>query len=101
MILDFSGEVIEWRGPAPLVFASVPADLSSDIMAISPHVSYGWGCIPVVAQIGDTKYKTSLFPKNGVYMVPVKLMVQRAECVAVGDHVTVRLEIFSGFESPS
>ena len=101
MILVFDGEAIEWRGPAPFVFVPVPPDLSADIRAISANVTYGWGCIPVVAQIGDTEYSTSLFPKNGVYLVPVKVMVQQAENVQVGDRVKVRLEIVSGSKMTS
>ena len=95
MILEFSGEAIWWRGPAPFVFVTIPEKLSADIKAISAQVTYGWGCIPVRAQIGNTEYKTSLFPKDGVYLVPVKVAVQKAEGVQVGDHVALRIEIGS------
>ena len=47
--------------------------------------------IPVTAQVGETEWKTSLFPKEGRYIVPVRLAVQRAEGLALGDMVTVRL----------
>jgi len=96
MILEFEGVAIEWRGPAPFVFVPVPPDLSSDIKAISNHVTYGWGVIPAVVQIGKTEYKTSLFPKNDLYLVPVKVIVQRGEGVKVGDVVAIRLEVVSG-----
>jgi hypothetical protein len=96
MILEFGGEAIEWRGPAPFVFVPVPEDLSAEIKAISNRVTYGWGVIPVIAQIGETEYKTSLFPRKGVYLVPVKVVVQKAEDVKVGDQVQVRLEVVSG-----
>ena len=96
MILEFDGQAIWWRGPAPFVFVPVPPDLSAEIKAISPHVTYGWGCIPVRVRIGDTEYSTSLFPKDGVYLVPVKTLVQRAEEVDVGADVRVSIEIGSG-----
>ncbi len=96
MILEFGGEAVEWRGPAPFVFIPVPPDLSAEIKAISNLVTYGWGCIPVLAKIGETEYKTSLFPKNGIYLVPVKVMVQKAENVKVGDLVGIQIEIVSG-----
>ena len=95
MILTFSGEAIWWRGPAPFVFVPVPPDLSAEIKAVSSEVSYGWGCIPVVAQIGKTEFTTSLFPKDGAYLVPVKTAVQKAENVSVGDVVNLRLELVS------
>jgi hypothetical protein len=71
----------------------IPPDLSADIKAISSQVTYGWGCIPVTAQIGTTRFTTSLFPKDGLYLVPVKVLAQRAEGVQVGDTVDVRVEI--------
>jgi hypothetical protein len=49
--------------------------------------------IPVRAQIGATGWKTSLFPKDGRYIVPVKVSVRIAEGLATGDTVTVRLTI--------
>ena len=93
MVLEFVEEAIWWRGPAPWVFVPVPPDLSAEIKAISARVTYGWGVIPVKVRVGDTEYSTSLFPKDGVYLVPVKTVVQKAENVKVGDAVTVRVEI--------
>ncbi|QYK54322.1 MAG: DUF1905 domain-containing protein [Fimbriimonadaceae bacterium] len=93
MILEFEGEAIEWRGPAPFVFVPVPEELCADIKSISAQVTYGWGVIPAIIRVGDTELKTSLFPKNGGYLVPIKVAIQRAENVAVGDHVAIRVEI--------
>jgi hypothetical protein len=95
VVLEFSGEAISWRGPAPFVFVRVPIDLSAEIKSIANRVTYGWGVIPVIARIGKTEYKTSLFPKDGSYLVPVKVAVQKAEGVALGDAVSVYLEVVS------
>lgn len=95
MILEFCGEAIEWRGPAPFVFVAVPENISAEIKAVSNQVTYGWGCIPVVATIGATEYTTSLFPKNGIYLVPVKVAVQKSEGVKVGDQVFIAVEVAS------
>ena len=95
MILEFTSELIEWRGPAPFVFAPVPAEISAEIKLISAQVTYGWGVIPVLARIGATEYRTSLFPKDGIYLVPAKIVVQRAESLEVGQEVSVRLEIIA------
>jgi len=54
-------------------------------------VTYGWGMIPVRVQIGRTRWRTSLFPKDGGYVVPLKAKVRRAERIDDGDVVTVRL----------
>jgi hypothetical protein len=91
--LEFSGEVWFWKGPAPWHFVTVPEAESDAIAAVSSIASYGWGCIPVTAQIGDTSWRTSLFPKDGKYLVPLKTWVRKAEAVDLGDLVTVSLTV--------
>jgi hypothetical protein len=49
--------------------------------------------IPVAAQIGRTRWTTSLFPKDGGYLVPVRASVREAEGLAIGDTVEVRLTV--------
>lgn len=93
MILDFNGEVWFWRGPAPWHFVTVPDDESGELGSASPMVTYGWGMIPVAAQIGSTEWMTSLFPKDGRYLVPLKAQVRNAEKLEIGDIVTVRLAV--------
>jgi hypothetical protein len=93
MLLKFEGEIIYWRGPAPYLFVPVPAEASRAIKAIASSVSYGWGVIPVRARIGGTEWTTSLFPKDGRYLVPIKVIVQKAEGLQVGDIIRLQLEI--------
>lgn len=93
MIFEFSGKIFHWRGPAPFLFVAVPEKQSRDIKAVSREVTYGWGVIPVHARIGKTEFKTSLFPKDGLYLVPIKMIVQKAEDIGEGDNVKIRLEI--------
>lgn len=93
MDLEFSGEIIHWRGPSPFHFVTVPDEQSAAIEAASGLVSYGWGCIPVKGRIGRTDFTTSLFPKGDLYLVPIKVAVRRAEDLDLGDHVTIRLHL--------
>jgi hypothetical protein len=93
MDLEFSGEVWFWRGPSPFHYVTVPAQQSADIKAVSTGVTYGWGMIPVLAGIGETEWTTSLFPKDGGYVLPVKDVVRTAEAINIGDNVKVRLSI--------
>ena len=93
MVLELEGEAVEWRGPVPFVFVRVPPNLSAEIKAVSAHLTYGWGVIPATVTIGKTEYSTSLFPKDGAYLVPIKVRVQRAEGVQVGDAVGVRIDL--------
>ncbi len=93
MIFEFVGEIIYWRGPAPFYFVTVPDEQSEDIKAISNLVTYGWGVIPVQVRIGSTEWTTSLFPKDGRYLVPIKAIVRKAEHLEKGDFVTLTLEV--------
>jgi Domain of unknown function (DUF1905) len=93
MDLEFSGEIIHWRGPAPFHFVTVPDEQSAAIEAVSPIVSYGWGAIPVRARVGSTEFTTSLFPRGERYLVPIKVAVRRAEQLALGDEVTITLRV--------
>ena len=87
--LNFEAEIIHWRGPAPYLFAPVPDRYADEVRDAARLASYGWGCVPVAARIGDTDFTTSLFPRDGTYLLPVKVAVQRAEAVGLGDSVRV------------
>lgn len=93
MELRFSGEIWYWRGPSPFHFITVPDEESAALEAASALVSYGWGMIPVHAQIGETTWKTSLFPKDERYVVPIKDAIRRAERLDLGDNITIRLSV--------
>jgi len=93
MHLEFSGEIWFWRGPAPWHFITVPEDGCGALEAVAAIATYGWGMIPVTAQIGDTEWKTSLWPKDGSYIVPIKTWVRKAESLELGDMATVRLAV--------
>ncbi|WP_241191220.1 DUF1905 domain-containing protein [Deinococcus psychrotolerans] len=94
--LNFSGEVWFWRGPAPWYFVSVPEPISQQLKAASPLVTYGWGMIPVKVELGQTVWATSLFPKEGLYLVPIKASVRASEHLSEGDEVSIRLTLRSG-----
>jgi hypothetical protein len=91
--LQFSGEIFEWRGPSPYFFVSVPDEECGAIEAVANEVTYGWGVIPVSAQLGSTQWTTSLFPKEGGYLVPLKDKVRAAEGLELGDVVSMRLTV--------
>jgi hypothetical protein len=93
MELEFSGELWFWRGPSPYHFVTVPDDESAELATASALVTYGWGMIPVRARIGRTDWTTSLFPKDGRYLVPVRDAVRKGEALEVGELVDVRLTV--------
>ncbi len=91
--MAFSGNIWFWKGPAPWFFVTVPLEESRELKAISNMVTYGWGVIPVTVRIGETVWQTSLFPKDELYLVPIKASVRKAEQLDEGDEVLIHLDI--------
>jgi hypothetical protein len=88
----FTGEVIEWRGPAPYLFVAMTPEDSEDLKEQARGLIY-WGQVPVHVTIGDSEFTTALFPRAGRYLVPVKVAVQRAEAIGEGAVVEVVLRL--------
>ena len=56
--------------------------------------SRGFGSLRVVATIGESVFKTSVFPsKETGWLLPVKASVRKAEGLGEGDAVAVVLEV--------
>ena len=91
--IEITGEVWYWRGPAPFFFVTVPEKHTRKIKSIEKLVTYGWGMIPVTVRIGKTEWTTTMFPKDGRYIVPLKAAVRKAEKFDVGDSIKVRLTL--------
>jgi Domain of unknown function (DUF1905) len=91
--LTFAGRVIEWRGPSPYYYLPVPDEESADIREIAAMASYGWGVIPVVARLRGVEFATSLFPKDGGYLLPLKDAVRKPHKITVGDEITIEMSV--------
>ena len=90
---DFKAKVIEWRGPAPFFYAPIPAAQAGAVRDLAKVASYGWGCVPVEAKIGGLTFTTALFPKDGTYLLPLKVAVRRKINVTAGDTVAVAMTV--------
>jgi GNAT superfamily N-acetyltransferase len=90
---EFTGEVIEWRGPAPYYFVPVPEQASVALRAAASAASYGWGMLPIHARIGGTEWKTSMWSKDGDYLVPLKDAVRKPLGLDAGDTVDVEVAL--------
>lgn len=93
MELDVTGRIVEWRGPAPYWFLPMGDDDSAMIDEMKPMLTYGWGCIPVTCRLGRTTFTTSIMPKNGVYLIPLKVAVRTAERVTPDAPITIHVEM--------
>ena len=90
--MNFTGEVIEWRGPAPYLFVAVRPQDSEDLKEEAHGLIY-WGQVPLHVTIGDSEFTSALFRRDGRCLVPVKVAVQRAEGIGEGALVEVVLRL--------
>lgn len=81
---------------AAWVFVTVPPEISDEIAESAPTRA-GFGSVRVEVTIGDTTWRTSLFPdsKRGAYLLPVKKAVRRAESIEVGNEVEVDVRLIA------
>jgi hypothetical protein len=97
VIYLFDAETWLWdaRQSDSWVFASLPEETSAEIREVAGAFPRGFGSVRVTVTLGATVWKTSIFPdaKAGVYVLPLKKAVRKAEGVAAGDAVTVKVEL--------
>src|SRR5690348_13981937 len=89
----FDGESHYWRRPAPYHLLPLPVAAALAVDALPEAVTYDSGMVPVSVRIGDTTWRTSLFPKDGGYLLPLRDSVRRKESLEIGDVVSVRLTV--------
>jgi hypothetical protein len=97
-VTAFEFEAEQWQWDArreTVLLVSLPPDVSEEIaeraMAL-PRA--GFGAIRVAVTVGETSWRTSIFPAApDRYVLPVKKAVRTAEDLELGDSVAVRLEL--------
>ena len=91
--INFDATVFVWRGPAPFFFAQVPAEHAAELKRSAKRLSYGWGVIPVQATIGGVAFRTSLIPRDGTYLLPLKADIRRRTGITAGDCVPIEMTL--------
>jgi hypothetical protein len=75
-------------------FLTVPADVSDEIEARFGANAAGFGSIRVEVTIGNTTWRTSVFPeKERGYVLPLKKAVRKAENLDEGSTAKVQLRV--------
>jgi len=89
----FETSVIYWRGPSPFFYAPIPPQHVEAVRRVAKAVTYGWGVVPVQATVGGVGFTTSLFPKDGTYLLPLKADLRRRANITAGDLIVVDMAI--------
>jgi len=97
MLVEFDGDIFRWEARDSWFFTALPQDLSEQIREI-PRPFRGFGSVRVIARIGGSEWRTSIFPDSsyGAYVLPLKKAVRDAEHLVDGGSVSVRLEVLDG-----
>ena len=100
--LTHTGPLWRWTtpaAPAAWFFITIDGEAGEALSATAlmrrlEGASRGFGSLKVTAQIGDSTFKTSLFPSKELgWLLPLKAAVRKAEGVTEGDVVAVVLEV--------
>ena len=97
--IDFSAPLWIWQAKkGAWNFLTLPPEESGAVRMFSAQGDVprrGFGSVRVAAQIGESRWKTSVFlsKAQGGYILPVKKSVRKAESLKAGDTADVSLEI--------
>ena len=91
--LDFAGPIIEWRGPAPFYFVQLDPSTVAELASVAAVASYGWGCIPVDVVIAGYDFYTALIPREGGFLLPLRVAVRKAADLGIAGEVTGTLQL--------
>ena len=100
--LTHTGPIWRWTtasAPAAWFFITIDGKAGEALSATAlmrrlEKTLRGFGSLKVTARIGDSEFKTSLFPSKDLgWLLPVKASVRKAEGVSEGDMVAVALEV--------
>ena len=93
----FAAQLWEHDGQAAWHFVSLPEKLADEIEESHGHRARGFGSVRVEVTIGDTCWRTSIFPdsKKGTYVLPVKKLVRVAEGLSDGSTARVELVVIA------
>ena len=100
--ITHTGPLWRWTTPsAPAAWHFITIDgpagealSATALMRRMEGMSRGFGSLKVLATIGSSTFKTSVFPsKETGWMLPVKASVRKAEGLAEGDVVELVVEV--------
>lgn len=96
-MISFTAPLQLWTGAeGSSHFMTIPDAQAAELRleASAAGARRAFGSVRAECRIGDFILRTSVFPqKSGGYFLPVKVDICRDACLAVGDLVTVKLEI--------
>ena len=93
--LNFAADLWVYPGKAAWFFITLPSAEAEQVRFYYGSRRRGWGAVRVAASIGDSCWKTSIFPDSRTksYLLPVKAEIRKKQNIKSGDKVTVKLAV--------
>ena len=93
MIFQFTAAVWRHGSSGGWVFVSLPADMSAELRAYLKVMEQGWGRLHVEAEVGRTRWKTSMWfdTKHDAYLLPLRADVRSKENISIADVIDVQV----------
>jgi Domain of unknown function (DUF1905) len=90
----FTSKLWMYTGKGAWHFLTLPKNVADEIRFFNPSTK-GFTPLKVTATIGDTTWKTAIFPdsKSGSFALVVKVDVRKAQKIKAGDSVTVTVSL--------
>lgn len=91
----FTAPLWVWDAPDDSTwhFVTLPEDEADEIAAITEGIRRGFGSVRVEVTVGSTTWRTSIFPSNGTFVLPVKKAVRTKVGAEAGDALDVALRL--------
>jgi len=92
---SIQGKVWLYPGMSGWHSLTIPNEESQEIKERFGANARGWGSLPVSVVLGETTWQTSIFPdkKSETYLLPLKALVRKRECVYAEDAVTFTITV--------
>lgn len=93
----FKAKVWLYPGEAAWHFVTLPGVQSAEIKDKYAGLTRGFGSLPVQVTLGNTIWKTSIFPDNKAktYLLPIKSAVRKSESIKAGGQAKFSVEILA------
>ncbi|MCM8556801.1 DUF1905 domain-containing protein [Sphingomicrobium sediminis] len=93
-MIRFTAPLWRWSG-GNWFFVTLPAETASEVRLDAMGQRGGFGSIKVSVRVGETSWRTSLFPdkSSGSFLLPMKKSVRQAEGLSLDLPVDIELEV--------
>lgn len=94
MTYEFDAPLWRWSARTETwTFVSLPPEVSDEILDVAGPAARGFGSLRVEVTAGPIVWRTSIFPGDSGYVLPVKRAVRTANAADVGDVLHVVLTV--------